>query len=438
VQYTLEEFVIHRDCVRALVLNNDKLAEKIKQAANEPMDARSLGSDNVNSAVKEALDATGTQVAEWTRGQGGLADASAHLLTQLAGPLVRHLAPVGELTAHHRALLLAMGAMCNKKFIRVTFGGTKKAFQEALARQLIKASGQVLDEATMKRALRAQMRRMDIQRTVLKGDKTMAYFTVIDADMAKAMGASVAAGATDAQRAAAIATALKTPEDLDKAFGAFERVGKLNVRLGVVTGILQALSLTKALDDDLKAMAHETTEAKHKVIAAYTAVIGTTTEVFGLAASRGKRLVLAASRGMWGAQVAVQGSKVLQFVGRLAGAVAGLLVAVWDAVHAVEEREQGNVGMALLYGVSAGVGLAVALGSLGIWAALTSWLPILFIVLVVVVVLIEVFKDNKIQDWMERTLWGEYRDEYKKNNDPYQSTELEMGQFKIAVEADWS
>jgi hypothetical protein len=114
-----------------------------------------------------------------------------------------------------------------------------------------------------------------------------------------------------------------------------------------------------------------------------------------------------------------------------------ILVAVWDFVHAGEEIQQGNIAMFFLYLGAGVVGTSIALISLASSAAITAWLPILFIILVVVVVLIEVFKDNKIQDWMERTLWGTYRDEYDKK-DAHQSTEYEMGQFKIAVEADWS
>jgi hypothetical protein len=48
-------------------------------------------------------------------------------------------------------------------------------------------------------------------------------------------------------------------------------------------------------------------------------------------------------------------------------------------------------------------------------------------------VLIEVFKDNKIQDWLERTLWGTYRDEYKKS-DAHDSADLEMTQFEAALQ----
>jgi amino acid transporter len=89
----------------------------------------------------------------------------------------------------------------------------------------------------------------------------------------------------------------------------------------------------------------------------------------------------------------------------------------------------------MLYTASAGLGLAVAVGSLGIasLAALTAWLPVLFVLLVVVIVLIEVFKDNKIQDWLERTLWGTYRDEYKKG-DAYESSDFELKQFEAALQ----
>jgi hypothetical protein len=146
-------------------------------------------------------------------------------------------------------------------------------------------------------------------------------------------------------------------------------------------------------------------------------------------------LVLAGARGTRAAVNTLKAAKWVVIGGKVLGAVAGFIVAFWDAMHLLEESAQANYGMAILYGVSAVLGVTIAVGTLGIsaLAGLTAWLPVLFVALVVIIVLIEIFKDNKIQDWLERTLWGTYRDEYKKA-DPYKSAEFELKQFELALQ----
>jgi hypothetical protein len=421
--------------MRALAVNNDEVIKKIKEAAAAPLDPRGLGSENVASAIKEGIASVNEPLSKlWAQGEGGFASAAAHLLTQMAGPLVHFMAPdVEALSIERRTVLLALGALSNEPLIKVTFAGNKKAFQEALVRRLIKASGQALSANEVNRAVAAQMRRMELERTVLKGEGKLSYFTVIDKSMAQSIDARLPPGATRAQRADALAQALRTPEDMEKAFNAFDKIGKAQIRLGVVAGILQIAAFTKAAADEGKAMQHEKTESLYKYWAALGAAVGSFTEVLGIAAGRATGLVLAGARGVQGAALALKGAAALKFLGRGLGAVAGVIVAFWDASHAWEEYQQGNAGMMTLYVLSAGVGLAVAFGALGWSLLLTAWLPVLFVVLVVVVVLIEVFKDNKLEDWLERTLWGTWRDEYKRNT-PFESIEVEMEQFKLALE----
>ena len=152
-------------------------------------------------------------------------------------------------------------------------------------------------------------------------------------------------------------------------------------------------------------------------------------------AKRGRSLVLAGARGTRAAVNTLKAAKWVVIGGKVLGAVAGFIVACWDVMHFAEEIKQRNVGMAVLYGTSAVLGVAVAVGTLGLasLAALTAWLPLLFVALVVIIVLIEIFKDNKIQDWLERTLWGTYRDEYKQG-DPHKSAEFELKQFELAIQ----
>lgn len=80
--------------------------------------------------------------------------------------------------------------------------------------------------------------------------------------------------------------------------------------------------------------------------------------------------------------------------------------------------------MGALYLTSGLLGFALAAGLLFAWTG-----PIMIILtalFVLVAVLIALFKDNKIQSWLEHTLWGAKGDLYK-------SLEVEQKQLELAL-----
>ena len=79
-------------------------------------------------------------------------------------------------------------------------------------------------------------------------------------------------------------------------------------------------------------------------------------------------------------------------------------MAAWDFAKAWENKEQKNYSMATLYGGSAILGLAITAGFFFAWAA-----PIMIILVaafVIVAILIELLKDNKLMEWLKRCYWG--------------------------------
>lgn len=95
-----------------------------------------------------------------------------------------------------------------------------------------------------------------------------------------------------------------------------------------------------------------------------------------------------------------------------------------DVEKAVEAVAEKQIGLAWAYGASAVVGLAAAAAILVGWTGVGL---ILVAVLIGIAVFIEYFKDNKLQDWLERCFWG------RGPSPRHDSVETEMSEFKKAV-----
>ncbi len=206
--------------------------------------------------------------------------------------------------------------------------------------------------------------------------------------------------------------------------------------LGIVTGILQFVALGKLADDLDKSMVHERTENQWRYRAGVAGFAGVLSETFGKwsesAAKSGNRLLVKLENVMGG---------FLRGVGKVVGLAAGVVMALWDLVRGGQEYSEGNMGVGVLYILSGigTIGAAVAFtawgsttlaSALGLSAAAMTGIGIVLVVLVIVIaVLIEIFKDNKIQDWLERCYYGNLDSNYYNKNPA-----LEMEELKLALE----
>ena len=213
------------------------------------------------------------------------------------------------------------------------------------------------------------------------------------------------AGLKPQQRAQWLASHVKTVEAVEELnLGRWRTVISSKVRFGIVTGILQAASLTKLFADEEKSLANENNDATMRLYAGVTAVSATTSETIGR---------VLASRGLQGLSF---GEGLLSTVGNLlsrwaarAGIAAGLLVAGLDAAKVNDSLKENQVGLAWLYGASAvvGAGLTIAIASAALLgAAAIPIIGILVLILIGIGILIEYVKDNPVQDWLERCPWG--------------------------------
>jgi len=110
-------------------------------------------------------------------------------------------------------------------------------------------------------------------------------------------------------------------------------------------------------------------------------------------------------------------------------------MAVWDFRRGLQEFGEGNGWVGTLF-IGSALGSSVALVAFSGWgavvfgsAALATGVGIVLVVLVIVVaVLIEIFKDNKLQDWMERCYFGKF-DKLER----YQNPGIELKELDLAL-----
>jgi hypothetical protein len=94
--------------------------------------------------------------------------------------------------------------------------------------------------------------------------------------------------------------------------------------------------------------------------------------------------------------------RVLNFVGRAAGAIVGLISAAIDGYHAWDEFKHGNTLLGILYTVSAGVGMVLVATAL---AGSVIALPLLVLAAIIGVV-INYVKGREINEWLEQCYFG--------------------------------
>jgi hypothetical protein len=430
--------------LRSLVLNNDVLAKKIQDTASSPFDWRSPGWENLFGTLKAAFEAAekaghSGAYAQWLQG-AGFSQATARLMFEISGPMIRFLSKVlapniAAPSLRARAPLLALGLINNSPIVAVTVTGSKKEFRAMLVRRILSSSGQNFSGRALEKAVADEMRRLQVQGVALEGSVTKTWLLAVDEDAMRNITRTMpngGRGMTESARAQALMQAIHTPAQLDAVTSNFKKVLNMSVRLGIANLICQGFSLSKAMDDEASAMGHEKTENHTKLYGTYGAVFGTMAEITGSAVSNLPALTLRAAQGVKWAKIFVKSAEILGYVGRGLGAVAGCITAFFDFQHGREEFKQGSMGMASLYFVSAGLGAIIAVClAMGWLTGGLAWL--LLGIFVALTVLIELVKDNKLESWLTRTLWGKLGDEYGVKGDPYKSLEKEQEELKLAT-----
>jgi len=409
--------------VRAMLYNQADIIRSIGAAMSKGFDlsmAKTLPWDALISQYTNAVKAL----------EGGK-NAGVRLLTSVGGPLMGMVDKV--LDRGVGPALLAMGVVAGTPVVKVKWQGTKaEAIKELMLRmQAVNPEIGNIDRFALQNAIDIEMRRSNIYGTpVGRGDFDYLIFT--DKSVVEDFPSNVSSAHNPAKKLAEIS--ILTEEEVRKKTQLrWKQLAGSNIRIGFLTAIMQTVALGKLADDVDKSMIHERDENRWRMRAGVTALIGTTSE---LIESWAKNASVVGSR--YARAIPANLGKVLGFVGRGLGMGAGAIMAFWDGRRAIQEYQEGNKGVATLYWISAALGLGAMfalsswggsiIGSFGIGLSATGVGVILVFIAIFIAVCIEFNKDDKLQDWLERSYFGKFAE-----SERYGSFEKQMEELEIAL-----
>ncbi|WP_227814949.1 T6SS effector BTH_I2691 family protein [Nitrogeniibacter aestuarii] len=379
--------------LRALVLNHEHSASEIDKALKVSLDWRSFPFDAVVGAFKASTERT----------LAGDPDAVGRfLIAPLVGPIGRVLAEAAD--GKLRPAMVALGLHTEQMFITVEVTGSKKRFRSSLIRMLAKNSAQVPSRRKLEQAVAAELRRLEVNGVSLDGTQKKRFVLMVDPEHV-----DLPENATAQERARAMAARIQRPEDVEalRVTQWQEKVrNPLSTSLkrglpyagALIALVLQYNAMHKLIEDKDKSMSHAVKEANYRMMGGIAAFAGGIGETVGQGLKDAARVLPRLSRGF--PQVL---ANVLKNGGRFFGVVGGLVMVGWDFAASVKAGTEGQVGLARAYAASGALGFVTIFvflaGATGIGLLLVGAIMALSI-------WIEYTKDNKVQDWMERCVWG--------------------------------
>ncbi|WP_284337935.1 T6SS effector BTH_I2691 family protein [Comamonas sp. NoAH] len=399
--------------LRALALNTESIVQEINKFTGDglsPDTLKSLPWDPLIQAYEESEKALGTgasnTVIRMTSAMGGI-------LAKIANKAVDGVIGPG---------LVMMGVIAKSPVVMVEAVMSKGDAIKELVSRMSAVNPKVSDLRSLNRAIEIEMRKARIYGVSVQGTGKFRYLIMADARVVQDFPGVDAQG--NARRFAE--NAILTEADRKRLTQMrWKKLLPSSAGLGVVTGILQLVALSKLASDLDRSMAHEKNENQGRYLAGCAALAGTLADTIDKwstsAAEAGSRA---------GRFIQKYCSRVLQYAAKALGFVAGAAMTIWDSYRGYQEFKEGNYAVAWLYAGSATVSLVAVLsftklGALIFGAAATGVGIILVVLAVLIAVLIEIFKDNKIQDWLERCYFGLF--------DKYSDLNIEMQELDIAL-----
>jgi hypothetical protein len=393
--------------LRAMVHNNDALANAVKNAAKEGIGLSQVPWDNLF-----ALHASATKQLERDSG-----DILGRLLASFAGPLMRIFDRILDGSARFRSAVIATGLISGQPVVVWELVGTRRQFREYLTRELIRAGGGPAQKHQLRRAVKQELDRQAIKGEKIDGTERRRWIVFGDREQLS----SAVSEAGQRERSQNLARSIRSIESIEaQNLTRWRTVINQDVRLGIVGGILQAVNLVKLVGDEEKSLKNEALDASWRRRMGVAALAATTSEVIGSAMVGRTRLGLRCGQGL-----AYKAGQTLMKVGSLGGAAAGIVMAALDICKGRSEFREGNETIGRLYLAAGFVG-----GMLSIAVCFSFALPVIGVLILLLVSLnlvIEALKDNPLQDWLERCPWG------KLIGQRFSDIETLEGQLKLAM-----
>ncbi|EFH3552816.1 hypothetical protein D3K17_12510 [Escherichia coli] len=425
---------------RALVLNQDVLAEKLAKATEGFSDWFAIPWNGVADAFKDGIE----KMRDNAAGVAGI------LIGLLSGILTRKITQALESNKVY-GCLVAMGAMTNKALVPLEKTGKYKNFVSEVVTQLAKESGLVskANKDSLRHYVRRELRRLKVDGLPMEAEETKKFLVMVDIDKVHEIAAL-----PPKERTIAVSKLLRTSADVEaQQFGRWQGAVQRGVRkvgdampftLGVFSGVLQVAALFISADiHNKKTLTADQTEAHSRFWAGVIGLGSTTLGIIETGIKQFRLFANAASR------LRVFSSETflrwVGYVGKTLGVVAGVIAAGYDLYHAIDEAYKGHIGLAVAYGLSAAAGawLAVAV----VWAIPVIGTFIAVAILITMAIYLAFQNRDNIQKWLVQCLWRRIpvdADDSKEKQEKYKSREaadlpiwptmkMEMDELKLAL-----
>jgi len=375
--------------LRAFVLNHPVLEEKVKEASNYPyLEMRESVAKLIEaySKIEEVAEKADRSL------KGVIASSFAHLLHEAGGPVVEAVSSSVDATTA-KVLYAAMCMRTKKLFEYKALWGSPNQWVHYIARQMqeMMPGRQKIDVQDVKNGLQ--------EKAAPAGEKDwevkVKQFVVVQS--AEEEAAAMASVKVPPNVAKKMAAATLTPDVVENIYmPKFRLVAKGEPGFAGIGAIFNAINLRFARAELKKSNHFNKTENTIKFDNAAAGLVASISQ-YGHAAINSIEESGAIVGAGW-----LRLSRFLEILGKLGGAVVGLVSAAIDGYHAWDEGKHGNYLLAILYGASAVAGVLL------VWAAVSC--PILALPLLVIAailgVVINYFKEREINDWLEQCYFG--------------------------------
>ncbi|WP_139300380.1 T6SS effector BTH_I2691 family protein [Nissabacter archeti] len=438
--------------MRALVLNQDKMSDRISALFQDNSSLWSQPWNGFSDAFKDTFDK--------------MQEAAAGYLGAFFGIITGNISQILHTAANKQIsyqLFCMLSASGQRAFIPVKRMGTEAEFIEDIVRVMARNAGVAAGrtEDNLRAYVKWEVRRLGIDGLDVSGSGERNYIAAIDIDEFNTLAAL-----PENQRIARLSRSLRTQHDVDRLLftrwqthisETFSSVKKsIPLALGAVSMALQTAALWVSMDFSHKPMTTAQQEARNRFWAGTVSLTGTTAGTIETAIVRFNRLGAA-----FPGSAAEKIAKWFGVAGRFLGAGGGVVAAYYDVIHAKEEWNKNRKGLSFAYRASAVSGLYLAFAPFINW----KWLGDTLVILgsrfgssamlslgasmevigltlgwaAVGIFLIAAFyiswkQTNELQQWLEKTMWGETPEGVPPVKHP--TMQIEMQSLKDIMQAE--
>lgn len=400
--------------LRALNYNQDDLTKEIEGAASGSVDWAGLPWDKFIESHARATDKL----------MKGSPDTLGRLIGMIAGPLAKLLRDAAESRKVY-AGLVSIGAAAQRPIIRVEVTGSRKKFRTALIKQILRLSDNTMAKNTLEKAVSDELRLLKAQGVPLEGTDKKRWLLMVDPEQMQ----GIPRGLKPSAAAQAARKSIRTIEQVDELNLSAYRL-KVQSAAGAVRGgvpfafgLLGLLANCAALGSlqgsEAKALEQDKEELAWRTRFQWMQVVGAVSGVVEIGLGK---------LPSFGSQMANGIARVLATVTRRAAMVFGvggsMLMATTDVLHSIKEFGEKNISAGIAYLAS---GVLGGLATVALAAGWTGWGLILVLLMFIWSFVMLRMTDNKLQDWLERCLWGSLKEAR------YPDLETEMGQLEVAL-----